>query len=191
MKKVYIIHGWDGSPDEPLFLWFDKNLTDKGYEVKRLSMPDPKVPVIEKWIGKLREEITPDENTILVGHSVGCQAVMRYLETQDESIRIAGILLLAPWMHLDQTTIEEEGEEVVEIARPWMEIPINFEKVKNISPKITAIFSDNDVFVPVSEEKFFADKLDAKTIMEHEKGHLGPADNISELQSALDSILEF
>lgn len=191
MKKVYIVHGWDGSPDEPLFLWLDKNLTDKGYEVKRLSMPDPKVPVVEKWIGKLKEEITPDENTILVGHSVGCQAVMRYLETQDENLRIAGMLLLAPWMHLDQTTIEEEGEEVIEIARPWMETPINFEKVKMISPKITAIFSDNDDFVPVSEEKFFADKLGAKTIMEHEKGHFSPAENISELQSAFDAVLDF
>lgn len=191
MKKVYIVHGWDGSPDEPLFIWLDKNLTDKGYEVKRLSMPNPKIPVIEKWLSKLKEEIVLDENTILVGHSVGCQAVMRYLETQDENTRIYGILLLAPWMHLDQTTIEEEGEEVVEIARPWMETPINFEKVKSSSNKITAIFSDNDVFVPVSEEEFFAEKLGAKTIMEHEKGHLGPADNIFELPSALEAVLDF
>jgi len=191
MKKVYIVHGWDGSPDEPLFVWLDKNLTENGYEVKRLSMPDPEVPVIEKWISKLKDEVALDENTILVGHSVGCQAVMRYLETQNENVRIAGILLLAPWMHLDQTTIEEEGEEVIEIARPWMEIPIDFEKVKKSSKKITAIFSDNDEFVPVSEEVFFAEKLGAKTIMEHEKGHFSPAENITELNSALDAILGF
>ncbi len=191
MKKVYIVHGWDGSPDEPLFVWLDKNLSSRGYEVKRLSMLNPETPVIEEWISKLKEEINPDNNTILVGHSVGCQAVMRYLETQDETMRIGGMLLLAPWMQLDQTTIEEEGEEVVELARPWMETPINFEKVKTISPKIIAIFSDNDVFVPISEEAFFAEKLGAKTIMEHEKGHFSPAENISELQSALDSILSF
>ncbi len=191
MKKVYIIHGWDGSPDEPLFVWLDKNLTNKGYEVKRISMPNPEVPVIEDWVFKLQDEIQLLPDTILVGHSVGCQAIMRFLETQNLDIKICGTLLLAPWMHLDQTTIEEEGEEVVEIARPWMETPIDFEKVRTISPKITAIFSDNDVFVPVSEKDFFAEKLGAKTILEHEKGHFSPADNISELQSALDSILEF
>lgn len=191
MKKVYIVHGWDGSPDEPLFVWLDRNLTDKGYEVKRLSMPNPETPVIEDWISKIKEEVILDEDTIFVGHSVGCQAVMRFLETQDENLKIHGILLLAPWMHLDQTTIKEEGEEVVELARPWMETPIDFNKVKKISPKITAIFSDNDVFVPVSEKDFFTENLGAKTIMEHEKGHFGPADNILELQSALDSILEF
>ena len=191
MKKVYIIHGWDGSPDEPLFVWLDKNLSEKGFEVKRLIMPDPEVPVIEKWLEKMNQEILLDENTILIGHSVGCQAVIRFLESKNIDLKIKGILLLAPWMHLDQTTIEEEGEEVVEIARPWMETPINFEKVRNSSERITAIFSDNDVFVPVSEEKFFAEKLGAKTIMEHEKGHFSPYENISELQSALDSILEF
>jgi len=191
MKKVYIIHGWDGSSDEPLFVWLDKNLSDKIFEVKRLDMPDPEVPVIEKWLEKMNQEILLDENTILVGHSVGCQAVMRFLESKKINFKIKGILLLAPWMHLDQTTIEEEGEEVVEIARPWMETPINFEKVKNSSEKITAIFSDNDDFVPISEEKFFAEKLGAKTIMEHEKGHFSPSENISELQSALDSVLEF
>ena len=191
MKKVYIVHGWDGSPDEPLLLWLDKNLSEKGFEIKRLDMPDSEVPVIEKWLEKMNQDILLDENTILIGHSVGCQAVMRFLESKNIDFKIKGILLLAPWMHLNQTTIEEEGEEVVEIARPWMETPINFEKVKNSSEKITAIFSDNDVFVPVSEEKFFAEKLGAKTIMEHEKWHFSPSENISELQSALDSILEF
>lgn len=191
MKKVYIVHGWDGSPNEPLFVWLDKNLSENGYEVKRLSMPNPETPVIKDWIDALDKEINLDENTILVGHSVGCQAVMRFLEYKNISFKIKGILLLAPWMHLDQTTIEEEGEEVVEIARPWMETPIDFEKVKTSSENVTAIFSDDDVFVPISEEKFFSEKLGAKTIMEHEKGHFSPAENISELPSALNEIINF
>ncbi len=191
MKKVYIVHGWDGSPDEPLFMWLDANLSLKGYQVKRLRMPDPETPIIEPWLATLQKEVELDEHTILVGHSVGCQAVMRFLEAQNESTRIAGMLLLAPWMHLDQTTIEEEGEEVIEIAQPWMETPINFEKVKRLSSQVVAIFSDNDEFVPVSEETFFAEKLGAKTIMEHEKGHFSPAENISELPSALEAILSF
>lgn len=189
MKKVYIVHGWDGSPDEPLFQWLDKELTQKGYEVFRISMPTPETPIIETWIKKLQEFVKVDSETILVGHSVGCQAVMRYLETLSEDVRIAGMLLLAPWMKLDQTTIEEEGEEVVEIARPWMETPIDFDKVKNISNKIVAIFSDDDEFVELSQKDFFEEKLNAQTIVEHEKGHFSPAENITQLPSALESIL--
>ena len=189
MKKVYIVHGWDGRPDEPLFLWLDNELTTKGFIVERIKMPEPETPVIETWVKKLHEVIIPNSETILLGHSVGCQAVMRYLETLPEETRIAGMVLLAPWMKLDQTTIEEEGSEVVEIARPWMETPIDFDKVKIIAGKTVAIFSDNDVFVELSQKEFFEDKLGARIIVEHNKGHFSPAENISELPSALESIL--
>lgn len=189
MKKVYIVHGWDGSPDEPLFKWLDEELSKDGFLVERLEMPNPKAPVIEEWLSTLKNSIEKiDEETIFVAHSVGCQAVMRYLETQSEETRILGLVLLAPWMKLDETTIEEEGEEVREIARPWMETPIDFEKVKKIAPKIIAIFSDNDVFVELDQKEFFEEKLNAKTIVEHNKGHFSPADNISELPSALEAI---
>lgn len=189
MKKVYIIHGWDGSRDEPLFRWLDNELSVRDFLVERLAMPNPETPVIEPWIEKLQESINPDSETILVGHSVGCQAVMRYLETLPVGTKIKGLVLLAPWMKLDQTTIEEEGEEVVEIARPWMETPIDFDKVKKVAPKIVAIFSDNDDFVELSQKDFFEEKLGAQTVVEHEKGHFSPAENISELPSALESIL--
>lgn len=188
MKKVYIIHGWDGSPDEPLFQWLDKELTTKDFLVERLAMPNPETPVIESWIRKLQESINPDSETILVGHSVGCQAAIRYLETLPIETKIKGLVLLAPWMKLDQTTIEEEGEEGVEIARPWMETPIDFDKVKKIANNVIAIFSDNDDFVELSQKDFFEEKLSAQTIVEHEKGHFSPAENISELPSALKSI---
>lgn len=189
MKKVYIVHGWDGSPNEPLFLWLDKELSAKDFTVKRLAMPDPEVPVIETWIKKLEESVVLDSETIFVGHSVGCQAIMRYLETRPEETKIKGLVLLAPWMKLDQTTIEEEGEEVIELSRPWMETPIDFDKVKTIAVKVIAIFSDNDVFVELSQKEFFEEHLGAETILEHHKGHFGPADNISELPSTLESIL--
>jgi predicted alpha/beta hydrolase family esterase len=189
MKKVYIVHGWDGSPEEPLFKWLDENLSKEGFLVSRLKMPNPKTPVIEEWLLKLKNSVNGlDEETIFVAHSVGCQAVMRFLENQSEETRILGMVLLAPWMKLDETTIEEEGEEVREIARPWMETSIDFEKVKNICQNIVAIFSDNDVFVELDQKDFFEKVLNAKTILEHEKGHFGPADNISELPSALKAI---
>lgn len=154
-------------------------------------MPNPKAPNMTDWISALKEIVgQPEKQTIFVGHSVGCQAIMRYLETLSGETRIAGMVLLAPWMKLDQTTIEEEGEEVIEIARPWMETPIDFDKVKMIAGKVIAIFSDNDVFVELHQKEFFEAKLGAETILEHEKGHFGPADNISQLPSALESILK-
>lgn len=192
MKKVFIVHGWDGNPDEPVLKWLRLKLEERGYSVSTPAMPNPETPKIESWVNKLRETVgAVTEDIVLIGHSVGCQAVMRYLETLPENSKISGLLLLAPWMKLDEETIKEEGPEVVEIAKPWMETPIDFEKIKNIADKTTAIFSDNDPFVPLDQEEFFRRKLSAKTIIEHLKGHFSPSDDVSELPSALAAVLEF
>ena len=50
MKKVFIIHGWDGYPEENWFPWLKKELEDKGFEVFVLQMPDADNPRIEKLI---------------------------------------------------------------------------------------------------------------------------------------------
>jgi len=185
MKKIYIIHGWDGSPNEPMLEWLKLNLEKEGNQVEVPEMPDPGTPKIESWVGKLKEIMAPDNDTILVGHSIGCQAVLRYIETLPENTKIAGIVLIAPWMELDAQTIEEEGEEVKEIARPWMETPIDFEKIKSHIGKAVAIFSDNDPYVPLNQKEFFEKHLGAETIVEHGKGHFTVSDGVNELPSAL------
>ena len=108
MKNVYIIHGWDGNPKEPMLNWLKNQLKEKGYKVIAPEMPDPEVPIIEKWINKINEIVDVKEESIFVGHSIGCQAVLRYLEQAPENLKTSGILLLAPWMKLDEETIKED-----------------------------------------------------------------------------------
>ncbi|MBU3968821.1 DUF1749 domain-containing protein [Patescibacteria group bacterium] len=190
MKNVYIIHGWDGNPKEPMLNWLKKELESRNYNVLAPEMPNPGEPEINAWIKKLNEVVNTNDNNIFIGHSVGCQGVLRYIEQTPEKIKISGILLIAPWMELDEETIKEEGEEVIEIARPWMETPIDFKKIKSKTKNITAIFSDDDYFVPLSQKDLFEKELDAKIIVEHNMGHFSPADNVDKLDSALNSVLE-
>jgi len=44
MKRAYIIHGWDGYPEEGWFPWLKKELENKGYHVEIPSMPNSKHP---------------------------------------------------------------------------------------------------------------------------------------------------
>jgi len=171
--------------------WLKEKLEEKGFEVIVPEMPNPAKPKIEEWVGKLKEVVgNPNGETYLIGHSVGCQGVLRYLETLSEGLKIGGMVLIAPWMHLDKNTIEEEGEEVKEIAKPWMEIPISFENVKSHTDKIVCIFSDNDPYVPLSETELFKKFLDAEIIIEKGKGHFTSSDNVIENEIALNKILE-
>lgn len=188
MKSVVIVHGWDGRPDEAMLQWIRGEFEKKGYEAIMPTMPHPETPTIEDWVTKLQETVPKEGELILVGHSIGCQAVLRHIETLDEDRKIDKVILIAPWMHLDQNTIEEEGEEVMEVAKPWMETPINFSKIKGIVGGITAIFSDNDPYVPLSNVDMFEKELGANIVIERNKGHFTESDDVTDLPAIKDLI---
>lgn len=91
---------------------------------------------------------------------------MRYLEKQDVK-NIGGILFVAPWLDLLPEAVSDE--ESYNIAQPWLNNPIDFEKIKNSTNKITCIFSDDDYFVALEQERKFKEILNAKTIIVKKK----------------------
>jgi hypothetical protein len=191
MKTVYIIHGWSGSPNEPLHKWLKENLEQQGRKVIAPEMPDADEPHIHSWVSKLKEIIEPNEGAILVGHSVGCQAILRYLAELPEGQNVGGVVFLAPWTNLIMKTIEEEGEESVAIAKEWIDSPLDFAEIKkHIQGKVIAIFSDDDPDVPLSEKDIFAEKLGAEVIVEHEKEHFTEEGGVTELSSLLKAVNE-
>jgi hypothetical protein len=185
-KRVFIIHGWDGYPEEGWFPWLKKELEKNGYQVQIPAMPNPSEPKIESWVPHLAEIIGEvNENTFFVGHSIGCQTILRYLENLPADQKIGGAVLVAAWFKLVNLGANEEKR----IAKPWLETPINTEKIKQHTDKFVAIFSDNDGWVSMDNKEVFEKRLNAKTIIEHQKGHFSGSDNINELPSALESAL--
>ncbi len=166
MKRVIIVHRWAGSPSDDWYPWLKKELESRGFSVVVPQMPDTDKPHIDKWIDHLRKIVGKlDENTYFVGHSVGCQAIIRYLETVPG--KVGGIVLVAGWLGLRNLETEEEKE----IAYSWENEPINFERTKEKTKKIVAIFSDDDPWVPVKDAELFKNKLGAKIIIRHKMQH--------------------
>ncbi len=189
MKRVFIIHGWGGNPEEGIFPHLKKELQNRGFEVFNPLMPDPLKPKIEIWVQFLKDQISvPDEDTILFGHSIGAQTILRYLESLPENSKIGGAVFLAGWVHLTDEAYEDEEDP--KIAKPWLETPLNWNKIKFHSNKFIAIFSDNDPVVPISDAEIFKNKLGAEIIIEHNKEHFSGSSGIKELSSALNSILK-
>ena len=185
-KRVFIIHGWGGSPDEPLYKWLKLKLEKSGFKVVVPEMPNPEKPEIEAWISRLEEILgTPDESTILVGHSIGCQAILRYLEKLNPTSKIGGIVFIAPWLTLSNL----ESDEDWRTADPWLNTPIRETDVIKHTPKITAIFSDNDSYVPSENIELFKRRFNAEIVVEHGKGHFTTDDGVEKLESALNAIL--
>ncbi|MEK7553403.1 MAG: hypothetical protein AAB504_01815 [Patescibacteria group bacterium] len=98
---------------------------------------------------------------------------------------MGGAFFVAGWFTLMSLKTEEEKE----IAKPWLETPIDFKKVKQHAGRFFAIFSDNDDVVPLDNREMFEQRLGVKTILEHKKGHFSGSDGVNELSSVLESIL--
>jgi hypothetical protein len=188
MKKVYIIHGWEGSPDEPLLKWLASELSKDGFDIEVPVMPNTGSPVIKEWLSKIVEVAgtNPNQDCIFVGHSIGCQAILRYLEQLKGSEQVGGVILIAPWFYLSGLETEEEKK----IAEPWIKEPINtFNVLKHVPRgKMVAIFSDNDPYVPEGNIEMFKDSFGTKIIIEKNMRHFTEGDGVIELQSALQAI---
>ena len=186
MKKVIIVHGWGGDSKSGWIPWLRSELEVQGFQVIAPEMPDTNNPKIKEWVAHLRKTVGKiDENTYFVGHSIGCQTIMRYLE-KTSGEKIGGMILIAPWIHLKSL----ESEEDEKIAKPWVETRIDFKKVKAAANRILAVFSDNDPFVPLSDKDIFEKELRAETFVEKGKGHLEGEEASGELPIALTCVLE-
>ncbi len=181
MKRVVLIHRWSGGPLDDWRPWLKGELEQRGWQVLVPEMPDTDVPVIEKWVSHLAEVAgVPDADTYFIGHSIGCQTILRYLETVDTPI--GGAVFVAGWFDLENL----EDEEVKEIARPWIETPIDLEKVRKVLPQSVLLISDNDPYGAFEENKRKFAEIVTETIALSNAGHI----TASEVPVILDQFLE-
>ena len=89
MKKIILIHCWGGKPN---YCWYPKakeELEKEGFQITIPQMPNSDYPEYSEWlktIQKVAGEV--DENTYLIGHSLGCITILRYLEGLKEEKKI-------------------------------------------------------------------------------------------------------
>lgn len=187
-KRVFIIHGWGGNPAEHWLPWLKSQLQQKGYEVSVPAMPNTDKPIIKEWVEYLSVCVGElDEHTYFVGHSVGCQTILRYLETQAGK-KAGGCVLVAAWFILQG--LETEDDE--RIAEPWMRNDNDYKKIRGVTQNITVINSSNDDYGAVEENKqLFEERLGANVIILENRGHFTTTDGVTVLPEALKAIEDF
>jgi len=185
MKRVFIIHGWDGSLQEGWFPWLKSELEKGGFAVTVPMMPHAKTPTIEDWVGTLAQVVgMVDKDTYFVGHSIGCQAILRYLAGLEKGAEVGGAVFVAGWFTLT-------NNDDPETAEPWLTTSIDTDRVKKIIRKSAAIFSETDRFVGVENKKFFEERLGSAVYMEKspgELGHFSGSDGVTEFPLVLKLI---
>ncbi len=180
-KRVFLIHGWEGRPDNHWFPWLSLELKARGFEVNALPMPDTDKPKVNKWISTIKDAVhKPNENTFFVGHSLGCIATLRYLEILPKGAEIGGCVFVAGF---------SGNLNIPEISEFYF-MPIDMEKAKSHCSKFVTIFSDNDKYVPLERSLEFQKTLVAKAILERGRGHFTKSEAVTALPSVFKSLME-
>ncbi len=170
MKRVIIVHCWSGTPQ---YCWYQSakgQLEPQDFAVEVPAMPETDEPKLKLWLPKLIETVgQPDADLYLVGHSIGCATIMRYLEQLPEGQKVGGVVLVAGF------TNDLGFDEL----KNFYETPLDFAKIREKSVKgFVNIHSDDDQYVPLGNSGELKKHLGGEAIVLHGKGHFsGPLDN--------------
>lgn len=158
-SNVILVHGWEGGPTQNWFPWLEENLRNLGYSVLNLSMPNPNKPERKTWVKHLQDHATVNKNTIIVAHSIGCMAVIRYLEKISNNPK--ALILVAPFV---------ENEKKYKTIKSFFHGPINWNKIKKCT-NIYTLHSDDDPYVSLWQRLIFKDEANATNIVQKGQEH--------------------
>lgn len=160
--KVIVLHGnGNSTPQDNWIPYVKRELEKLGVECLTPQMPDVPLCRSRYWLPKLKDELHADENTILIGHSTGALAAMRYAEQN----KILGSVLIGA-MHTD---LGIENEKL----SGYFDGPWNWEAIKNNQNWIVQFASQNDPWIPIAEARFVHEQLGAEYHEYTDKGHFG------------------
>ena len=95
MTNVFIIHGAYGHPNENWFPWLKSELEKLGCKVFVPKFPTPENQSLENWLKVFKDyKQYLNENSIVVGHSLGPAFLLNILENLDKPIKAAFLFLV-------------------------------------------------------------------------------------------------
>ena len=145
------------------------------------ALPNANNPKMHDWLASLTQSAdSVDENTYMVGHSLGCIIILRFLENLDEKQKIGGAILVAGF---DNPLNINELEN-------FFQGPLNWDKAKRTCKKFVVIHSEDDPDVPADNGIRMKNNLDAKKILVNGYKHFTGNDGINSLPLVLEELLE-
>ena len=183
--RVFIIHGFDASPEEHWFPWLEAQLRERGIQATRLRMPDSSHPDFDRWQATMREAIgQPDEHTILVAHSLGTISVLHFA-SQSGAKRLGGIVLVSGFAGRIPGLSTLDGFDVDAYAD---RAKIDAATIHAMSPVLHHVISTNDYVVPPAVSEQLAQRLGGTVHRVPDAGHFLDREGFTELPVALQAV---
>ena len=175
--RVVLIHGKDTDPSKKWYPWLGEEVRKAGFEFIAPILPHANEPIMAEWLMEINKT-NPDKDTILIGHSRGGVAILRWLEKQLIPRNIRRVILIAAnGGRKEDKVISSESNNGF-----YTEKGFDFETIKTGCSDFVVIHSHDDNWVPFSAGEINAAGLKAKFIQLDNYGHFGQAtESIPEL----------
>lgn len=165
MKNAIIIHGTEGHPQENWFPWLKHELEQRGYEVSVPQFPSPPVVAakLDEWFDVLddyKDKI--NEDTLLIGHSLGGVFTLRILEKLEHPVKGA-IMVGAP---IGERPILNYDRDVA-----FSGFDFDWETIKQNASRFVVFQSDDDPYVGIENGKKLAENLGVELNFVPNAGH--------------------
>jgi len=157
--------------------WLKRELIERGFEVVGETMPDPLLARKKVWLPQIKDVFGADESTVIVGHSSGAVATLRYLE---ENRLLGTILIGASYTDLGDVTEKLSGY----YKSPWQ-----WKKIKANAKWRVQFCSQDDPYIPIEEPRYIRDQIKSEYHEYEDRGHFGsPFDSLKEFPELLEVI---
>jgi len=164
MDSVLICHGLGGSSRENWFPWLKKELQHLDYKVIVPDFPNSEIPKLQEWLDTYSKlDNLFDENSIFIGHSLGCPFLLNVLEQRSKPIKVT--VLVAGF-----TGLLSDGEINTKVAN-FSDKTFNWELIQQHGRSFYVIHSDNDPHVPLEKAEELAKNLGTEVILIPDSGH--------------------
>jgi len=157
--KAILIHGNGGCTAADYWLpWVERELRAVGLDVINFTFPDNVKARARFWLPHL-EALDADDQTILIGHSSGAVAAMRYAETH----KLLGSILVGV-CHTDLG-------DPFEAASGYYVTPWDWPAIRANQQWIAIYGSSDDPHIPIAEPRFVAAELKCSYYEFADRGH--------------------
>ena len=182
MTNIFIFHGTEGYPQENWFPWLKEKLEAKGCKVFVPQFPSPagQPASVAAWFDVLKNyEQYINEETILIGHSLGGTFTLRILEKLTHPIK-AAFLIGTPVGVLPILNYDRDNS--------FSGFIFNWDKIKITAKQFTVYQSDNDPYVSLGNGEHLAKNLETKLTFVPNAGHFNTKAGYSKFPDLLEKI---
>lgn len=179
-QRAVIFHGYGATPEDHWFGWLAEQLEAVGIPTTVPPLPHPLEPDPAQWEDTVRTAVgVPDENSIVIAHSLGCLTVLRYLRSLPAPWRLKILILVSGFLdHLPALPdLDDYIAEGCDIAG-----------LRDHIGHLVVIHSDQDPFVPPALTDHLAKLLGVQPQVVPGAGHFVATDGMTALPQALKAI---